>query len=95
MKLFSILLLAFFGFSCSNDCERYADYELKCFNKPADDQQARELAEGLCKYAKLDGLEGGEKMLAEETLRRVRCAGSARTCEDYHRCRSQPREPAR
>ena len=89
MKTLLILLVALAAFSCGEDeCKRYADYELKCFDWPADELEiTRQLAEGLCKMAKEGGHTGVEKEIADDTLREVRCAKSAKSCEDYRRCK--------
>jgi hypothetical protein len=76
--LFVLVVLA----ACSKSkCEKYADWEWKCGNFPADQKDITlKLAEGMCTAA-----EKGEKQL-ERFAKEADCALKAKDCAEYKAC---------
>ncbi len=79
---FVILSLALAAAACSKSkCEKYAEWEWKCGNFPADQKDITlKLAEGMCTAA-----DNGEKQL-QRFAQEANCALKAKDCAEYKAC---------
>ena len=76
--LFVVVALAACG---KSKCEKYADWEWKCGNYPADQKEITlKLAEGMCEAGE-SGEKGAERFKAEAA-----CATKAKDCAEYKAC---------
>ncbi|HEX5062976.1 MAG TPA: hypothetical protein VFV99_26560 [Kofleriaceae bacterium] len=76
-----VLLVLALAACSKSKCEKYADWEWKCGNYPADQKEITlKLAQGMCVAG-----ENGEKG-AERFAKEAECALKAKDCAEYKAC---------